>query len=310
MSESDKPIDAAAAIKAVCLVLASAFAGGGAKVLYDGDYVRGGAGLIVGAAFVVIGLTVSLWKDKVSATGYRWFTQIATAGLPLVLGLFLLFVLGVISPRSPATVGNLPSADEIAAAVAKKLPPAAAPAVDVDKVAGPLRAQIATLTQERDALKPFAPAPFVNPFHESLVKWNIVEGIRLTILRAGISPDCHVTIVRLQEAYPEDFSAELMRILDVIGWKYDEQFASRTVKKNVTVRVIDYRQTPELRAEPAPAMECAQALSARFENSARTRHGNPLNGVLEWITFDEAPDYLKRCRKCFEVDFGNEDLSR
>jgi hypothetical protein len=173
-----------------------------------------------------------------------------------------------------------------------------------------------------DLFRPPAPAsgpvaaaasspPFVSPFHDNLTKWNIVEGVRSQMLRNGLSPECHVIIVRLQETYPEDFSMEFMRLLDVIGWKYEERFATKTVPKDVTVVTIDYRQTPELRSQPAPGMECAQALSGRFQNAAHTRRGNQFNNVLRWVSYDEAPDYLKQCgRQCFEVDFGKEDTSR
>ena len=244
---------------------------------------------IATGAFAAAVLAVLQTKDWLDFRG-RWYFTCSLIGL--IAAWIAVSAYGFWAyPPQDKIIPTFPTADEIGSALARNLRP---------------------LQQAA----PTAPAPpttplFVNPFHDDLVKWRIVEGIRLGILRNGISQDCHVTIVRLQEPYPEDFSAEFKRILDVIGWKWDEQFATKTIEKDITVHAVDYNQTAELRAQPAPSRDCASALGARIQNDTRTRHGASLNAGPYWFPYVDAPNYLKECgRQCLEVDFGNEDAAR
>jgi hypothetical protein len=282
MSNAEKPreTETAGNVKNICLLLASAFAGTGAKVMFDGDYVRGGIGVAVGLFFAIAGLTFSRWKDRVSQQSYRLFLQIADRGLPLVLGLFLLYVMGVLLPRPQPAVGgtNVPTADEIANAVVQKLPktPAAMPS------------------------PPSRPSePYINPIHTAASKWSIALGIRASIIHGNVPADCKITITRLQVPYSEDLAADLKLVLDTIGWKYDETFASTAVEKELSIRALD---------GPGPIRDCAEAFKNRLQNDGRTKSGGTYNVGFQWLVTKELPEYLKDCKTpCIEVTIGNED---
>jgi hypothetical protein len=79
MSDTRKPADpdTTRAVQAVCALLASAFAGVGAKVMFEGDYVRGPIGIALGVFFAVAGVSVHWWKDRVSRRSFTWFAQVA-----------------------------------------------------------------------------------------------------------------------------------------------------------------------------------------------------------------------------------------
>jgi hypothetical protein len=284
MSENEKPAESEITgnVKAVCLLLASAFAGTGAKVMFDGDYVRGGIGIAVGVFFALAGLTFGWWKDRFSQHSHQLFLQIADRGLPLVLGLVLLFVMGVLLPRhqSPASAGNIPTADEIANAVAQKLPKAAA--------------------------IPPAPArptePYVNPIHSAASKWSFVAGIRAGIMRGSWPADCRIMITRLPVTYSEDLAEDFKQALDVLAWKYEERLATTTVDKEISIRALN---------GPGPSRECAQTLMSRLHSDAKTRSGSTYQVGLRWLQDKEAPDFLKQCSAaCVEVTIGNEDTER
>jgi hypothetical protein len=288
--------------------------------------------IALGAVFIYIGRNWATLKEKANTRVVGAVDILSRSYIvPFIIALLALSGAAVLpiliwppSDLDHQLVHTTSSPDEIAAAVVKALPKQNTPsAEEINKAVAPIGQQrdqaltnLATMTNERNGLRDQLaaipkPPPFSNPFHEDLVKWKIVEGIRTSILRGGLSPDCHVIIVRLQQTYAEDFSADFKRILDVIGWKYDEIFATKTIEKEVTVHSIDYNQTPELRAEPAPGMPCADALSARIQNEARSRHGNSFGAVSRRDPITEASGYLRNCgRLCLEVDFGNEDTTR
>jgi hypothetical protein len=148
--------------------------------------------------------------------------------------------------------------------------------------------------------------PFVSPIHEKSQKWDFASGIRSSIIRSGLSADCHVTIVRLQVPFAEDSAADFKEILNVIGWKFDEKFAASTIDRDITVRAI-YDAQPGAASKPGPSRACAEALSARLRNVAKRRSGSTINAPERWLSEAEAPEYLKGCLwGCVEVDFGNE----
>ena len=143
------------------------------------------------------------------------------------------------------------------------------------------------------------PPPYVNPVHDDAVKWKIAAGIRTSISRNSLSANCHITIVRLPVTYPEDYAADFKEILDVIGWKYDERFATSTIEKGISLRVLN--SSPQ-------SKDCATAMGARVQNDGHSRLGGSVQARVQHLTPDEAPDYLKNCPAgCFEVDFGNDD---
>lgn len=200
--------------------------------LMHGENLRGGVAFAIGLPIGIAGVTFHWWKTRVRPGVSQWALNTADKLWPIALIFTFIFLSGLLTQKSVTQQTTAPTASEIAAAVVRALPKQNAPAPT-----------------------PAVPATsFVNPFHDNMVKWQIVEGVRVAILRSGLSQDCHATIVRLQEPYPEDFSAEFKRILDVIGWKYNEQFATTSVPKDVTVLSIDYNQTPELRSQSAPGL--------------------------------------------------------
>jgi hypothetical protein len=148
----------------------------------------------------------------------------------------------------------------------------------------------------------FAP-PYLNPLHEDGTKWKMAQGLRSAILRSGLPANCKITIFRLQVPYAEDYAADFKEILDVIGWKYDEQFATRSVERGISIRALNV---------PGPSKDCAETLDHAIFSWTRARNGHPLSGThLQWLVENEASDYLRNCPSgCVEVDFGNEDTSR
>jgi hypothetical protein len=139
---------------------------------------------------------------------------------------------------------------------------------------------------------------FSNPLREDTVKWKIAESIRSATIAGQLSAHCHVTIVRLQEPYAEDYASDFRRILDVINWKFDERFAARPVDKGLTVRGV---------ADEIQSNACARTLAGGIQNDAHTRNGGTFD-PLRWTSSSDAPDYLKQCPEgCIEVDFGNND---
>jgi hypothetical protein len=239
----------------------------------------------------------------------KWFrdsvVNVASGGLAIILLIAVVYVLGpyIFTPQAKG-----PSADEIATAILQKLPAIAtvreAPAAeDIAKVTGPIQAQLAAVINERDSLKrqiaaiPPSP-PFVSPIHEKSQKWDFAIGIRTAILRSGLSDSCHVTIVRLQVPFAEQAAADFKDILNAIGWKFDEQFATSTVDRDITIRALN---------SPGPSKDCAEALSNRLRNIGQRRGQNGINDPQRWLIEPEAPIYLKQCPTgCVEVDFGNE----
>jgi hypothetical protein len=135
--------------------------------------------------------------------------------------------------------------------------------------------------------------------------WQIVRGLRLSILRGSLDADCKITIIRLPELYAEDYAADFKEILDVVGWKYDERLSTAAVKKGISIRALD---------TPPASKVCAETINQVTGNWGRARNGDALalRGTrLQWLAENEAPDYLKDCPSgCVEVDFGNVDAAR
>lgn len=167
----------------------------------------------------------------------------------------------------------------------------------------------ALLTQSSSTTKPITPssitipslpAPFISPIHEKSAKWDIVQGIRNAIMRNGLNPECHITIVRESAAYAEDYATDFKEILDVLNWKVDGEHLG-AVNKEITIRAINEGQSKE----------CAEALAARIRTFARTRKGSGPGDPLQWFIVPDASIYIKQCTSvCIEVDFGIEDTTQ
>jgi hypothetical protein len=83
--------------------------------------------------------------------------------------------------------------------------------------------------------------PYVKPVHDSRVKWNITKWISGT--QGNIEPfsmvklePCNIVIVRLQDAYAEDFATDWKEIFAVIKWPVSETPADLTIDKGITLR--------------------------------------------------------------------------
>jgi hypothetical protein len=264
--------------------------------------------LAIGILFAIGGPMWPVIRTRIPGAVAASFTRAALDVRFLIVALLLVFVYAAVGPEiyrrftepSPAQV----NADEIATAVIAKLPQFSRQllADDLEKVTAPLRAQLSTLTQQlnvpRQSPVPPPRPPFVSPLHEPHQKWDFAAGIRSSIQQSGLTPQCQITIVRLQVPFAEDYANDFKEILTVIGWKFDEQFATRSVDKDVSVRAID---------KPGPSKDCANAISNRLRNIAKRRSGSTINAPERWLTEAEAPEYLKQCSSaCIEVQFGNE----
>jgi hypothetical protein len=146
--------------------------------------------------------------------------------------------------------------------------------------------------------------PYVNPVHASPIKWNIVkwisgdEGNIEPYSQVKLEP-CHIVIVRLHDAYAEDYANDYKEIFDVIKWPVTEKLADTPLEKGVLFRPI--------KAE-GKAVACANALSTTFSYYALGKRGGPLGGNYVWgyQPGEAVPTYLKECTSpCVEVDLGN-----
>jgi hypothetical protein len=249
--------------------------------MLDGEYLRGIIGFAIGAPIGIIGITFHWWKDRIGGRKYGWLIRTADRGWPLALGVAFLYVTGFFqAPLQHSVSPSTLSANEIADAVAQRFPKISTPA--------PTAVQI---------------PPYVNPIHTAAAKWGISSGIRASIIRGGLPPNCHVIITRLPVTYSEDLAADLKSALDVIGWKYDEHLATTTVNKEISIYGLD--------GSTVPAHDCATILSGRLQNDGRTRTGGSYNVGTGWLLGSEASESLKQCAApCIEVTIGNEDTSR
>jgi hypothetical protein len=271
-------------VLAFCSLLASPFCSAGAKLMLDGEYMRGIVGFAIGVPIGVVGITFHWWKDRISGQSYGWLLRTADRGWPLALGFAFLYVTGFFqSPASHPDSSSRPalSANEIADIVVQRLPKA---------------------TVANNPAPPVAVPPYVNPIHTATSKWGLSSGLRSAIIHSNLPADCRITITRLPVTYAEDLAADLKSALDVVGWKYDEHLATTTVDKEVSIRALDGQ---------GPTRECAMALTSRLQNDGRTRTGGSYNNGIRWLIESEAPDFLKHCASaCIEVTIGNEDTSR
>lgn len=203
-----------------------------------------------------------------------------------------------------------PTAEEIAAAIIPKLqqpklPTMTLPTADqignavVEKLQPIIAAKTSQVTRPQNE-----PPPFVNPLHSPEVKWKVAASMRDSIKAGTLNPGCLIIIVRYQGPYAEDYASDLKDILDVVGLKYVEHFADRTLEKELMLREVE---------SPDPSEACGKALSLSLSSYIVTRHGTSGSGMVGpvGITEGEAPDYLRHCLNgCVEADFGNEDPLR
>src|ERR1700730_3467 len=260
------------------LIFAAGFEG--IATLVHGEWLSSLASFII-----MVGLMAVLihWKQWLASIDPNWLV-----GAVIVALIVITFSPFVEQQRWPFAslfrAAPAPSADEISDAVVRKLPKGG------------------TIVSAPSGAATIATSPYVNPLHEKTTKWQIVQGLRMEILRNNVNAGCKIIVVRYPEAYSEDYAADFKEILDVIGWKYDERFADRTLEKGLSVRMI---------GAPGPSMECGTALALRLHNDMRTRSGSSPNIGPMPLLETEAPDYLRNCPTgCVEVDFGNEDTTR
>ncbi len=151
--------------------------------------------VLVGAVCIFIGrnwttLRNKVWTrfsdsvDIVNNSGY-FITVLAIAVIFLLLSMAPLYLWPPNKDNQAINSVSFPSADDIANAIAQKLP------------------KQSIVQPQTTAPTPAATPPFVNLLHAESAKWSVAEGLRLAIKSNAISQDCHVIIVRLQEAYPE-----------------------------------------------------------------------------------------------------------
>jgi hypothetical protein len=198
------------------------------------------------------------------------------------------------------------SAEDIAATIADKLTKGSAegPRVSADEIAEAVVRKLPRATNPPIPATTPPAAPFVNPLHAPAKKWEIASRIRSSIKLGNFNPECTIEIVRYQEPYAEDYSADFKSIMDVAGLRYVERFADGTLDKELTLRMI---------AEQKPSNDCARSLATIISNQVVTRKGNSSSAMVGpvGLAASEAPDYLKNCQSgCVEADFGNEDPSQ
>ena len=147
--------------------------------------------------------------------------------------------------------------------------------------------------------------PYVNPIHESMVKWNIVkwisggEGNIEPLSMVALEP-CHIVIVRLPDAYAEDFARDWKEIFGAIRWPVTEKLADAPIDKGIILRPIQ--------AE-GKAVACANALNTTFSQYAMGKSGYHVDSgtyIYSYANTDTATYHPKECvSPCVEVDIGN-----
>lgn len=139
--------------------------------------------------------------------------------------------------------------------------------------------------------------PFVNPLHSDAMKWKITQVLSRSVGGSNGSK-CKVTINRYQLPYAEDYSADLKAILYVMGFQYDETFASGTLPHELTIRYVQGGQNNNC---------AAYLINSLRQATEKDGNGIFLNGTD--IPEQNAPEYLKNCpanQGCVEIGIGNE----
>jgi hypothetical protein len=136
--------------------------------------------------------------------------------------------------------------------------------------------------------------PYVDPIHDSQVKWNIVKWYT-----GGDNEQCHIVIVSLPVAYAEDYARDWKEIFTALKWPVTERFADTPLEKGVTLRPIQ---------ADAKAVACAKMLNTAFSDYALNKRGS--TGGQTYINSYQGtgvPTYLIECTSpCVELDLGNE----
>jgi hypothetical protein len=219
--------------------------------------------------------------------------------------IFSPFVEGQRWPSLPIAFSSGPTANEIADAVIQKLPKTVQnppSAEEINRAIAPLRAELATITAERNTLKDQLaaapkPPPYVNPLHNALTKWAFVSTISHQFTHGGLSPECRVTIVQTPVAYAEDMAADFKEIMDAVRWEYEPRIATAPVDKEITVKAV---------VNDAKSKDCADIIASAIRGHTRDKNGNAYgDDPHRWVRVEDAPDHLKNCPfGCIEVDFG------
>jgi hypothetical protein len=147
--------------------------------------------------------------------------------------------------------------------------------------------------------------PYVNPIHDSRVKWNITKWI--SGAQGNIEPfslvkleACNILIVRLADAYPEDFARDWKEIFGAVRWPATEKLADTPIAKGVILRPIQ--------AE-GKAVACANALNTTLSQYTLSKRGDPLGNephIYPYSNPDVATYRPRECvSPCVEIDIGN-----
>jgi hypothetical protein len=135
--------------------------------------------------------------------------------------------------------------------------------------------------------------PYINPIHDSRVKWNMVKWI------SGDKEPCHTVLVIFPDAYAEDYANDWKEIFTVIRWPSPNTIANATIEKGISFRPIQ---------ADARAVACAKTLNTMFSYFSVSKRGSPIGGnfVYGYQTGEAVPTYLKECTSpCVEMDLGN-----
>jgi hypothetical protein len=146
--------------------------------------------------------------------------------------------------------------------------------------------------------------PYVNPIHDSRVKWNItkwISGVQGNIEQLSMVKlePCHIVIVRLQDTYAEDYARDWKELFGTIRWPVTEKLADTPIEKGISFRPIQ---------ADGKAVACANALNTTFSYYALSKRGGPLGGnyIYSYQGAEAVPTSLKECTSpCVEMDLGN-----
>jgi hypothetical protein len=123
--------------------------------------------------------------------------------------------------------------------------------------------------------------PYVNPIHDSRVKWNMVRWI------SGDKEPCHTVLVIFPAAYAEDYANDWKEIFTVIRWPSPDTVANATIDKGISFRPIQ---------ADAKAVACAKTLNMMFSYFSVSKKDGPLGGnyIYGYQTGEAVPTLSQR----------------
>src|SRR5271169_2215465 len=222
-------------------------------------------------------LAVILWQRR------EWLPQRAAESAraisvnPSVWVAVVLVMLIISAPPQLRQSASAPTAEEIAKAVVRELPP--------NKTTSP----------PQQAALQTAPA-LSNSLHDDAVKYLFVRDVKAALKQQQIpAPGCHIILVHYAIPYSENFAIDFKELFGtVLGWPVDDRIATTTLPRGLSIRST----------EDEPSKSCAKYMDGRLRSRLTWRNGSmPVD--LGWEKPAEMSEYLRKCDGCVEIGIGN-----